>query len=125
MKESKFQFTNPKLDKIIFNINEEYTEKIDNKLSYSMKVERQGIDNNNAIVKLIIEIGNNENSRFYLNLEISAKFKWNDIDDEQIDSFLEVNAPALLLSYARPIVANITMQAGLSPMNLPFMNFVK
>lgn len=125
MKESKFQFTNPKLDKIIFNINEEYTEKLDKKLNYSIKVKRKGIDNKNAIVKLIIEIGDNKNSRFYLNLDISAKFNWNDIDDQQIDSFLEVNAPALLLSYARPIVANITMQAGLSPMNLPFMNFVK
>ncbi|CEQ18981.1 protein-export chaperone SecB [Paraclostridium sordellii] len=125
MKESKFQFTNPKLDKLTFSNNENYKEEKDKKLHSSIKVNKQIIDDKNAIVKLIIEIGDKEDFIFYINMEMSAKFNWKDINENEVNSFLEVNAPALLLSYARPIIANVTMQSGLSPINLPFMNFTK
>ncbi len=125
MKESKFQFINPKLDKLIFSNNENYKEREDKKLHSSIKVNNQIIDDKNAIVKLTIEIGGKEDFIFYINMEMSVKFNWKDINENEIDAFLEVNAPALLLSYARPIIANVTMQAGLPPINLPFMNFTK
>ena len=40
------------------------------------------------------------------------------------DKLSKVNAPALLLSYARPIISSVTNQAGMKPLNLPFVNFI-
>ena len=38
-----------------------------------------------------------------------ANFRWNDeLDDNMIDRLLNQNAPSLLLSYLRPIVAQVT-----------------
>lgn len=41
------------------------------------------------------------------------------------EKMLKVNGGAVLLSYFRPIIATLTMQAGVRPLNLPFVNFTK
>lgn len=41
------------------------------------------------------------------------------------EKMLKVNGGAVLLSYFRPIIVTLTMQAGVRPLNLPFVNFTK
>ena len=61
-----------------------------------------------------------------INLIVSAHFKLEEkIEGTDFDSLLQINAPTFLLSYARPIVSLITVQAGMKPLNLPFLNFTK
>ena len=50
-------------------------------------------------------------------------FTWNDLDDEMVDTLLRQNAPALLLSYARPIIASITNASKFPTYNIPFFDF--
>lgn len=68
-----------------------------------------------------------ENSPFEIDAEMAAQFIWigEHIPEADLEKLLKQNAPALLLGYLRPIVASTTMQAGLPPYHIPFMNFVK
>ena len=56
-------------------------------------------------------------------LVVASDFKWEDLDDDTVEKLLNSNAPALLLSYMRPIVANLTNASNLPVYNLPFVNF--
>ena len=63
---------------------------------------------------------------FELEIKVASDFKWDDsLSDEKVEYMLNTNAPALLLSYMRPIVANITNASKIPAYNLPFINFVK
>lgn len=130
-KESKFQFSTPLLLELDFKINSKYdssdTDK-DYRYKQNLTLLTSGDDLNNVDdynVALKIEIGGDNKCSFLLKMIIGAKFKWNkSLEVERINSLLNINAPALLLSYARPIIANITQQSGLPPYNIPFMNFI-
>lgn len=125
---SKFKFTNPKVVRLTFEINnnykmnEDYKSEIDISISHDINKTSE----NEAIVELNIEIGELSNQYpFFINLVIGAKFKLDAaIEGTDFDKLLEVNAPALLLSYARPIISSVTNQAGMKPLNLPFINFI-
>lgn len=60
---------------------------------------------------------------FKLIAKVAADFRWEDLDDKAVDAMLRLNAPALLLGYMRPIVANITNSSAFPVYNLPFMDF--
>lgn len=68
----------------------------------------------------------NENSPFQIKAVMRSEFIWEaNYGEDEIQALLNQNAPALLFSYLRPIIAGITNSAGLPPLNLPFMNFKK
>ncbi len=51
----------------------------------------------------------NDDIPTYIKAIEGANFRWNDeLDDNMIDRLLNQNAPSLLLSYLRPIVAQVT-----------------
>ena len=51
----------------------------------------------------------NDDIPCYIKAIEGANFRWNDeLDDNMIDRLLNQNAPSLLLSYLRPIVAQVT-----------------
>lgn len=130
MKKSGFKFTNPKLIKLDFVTNDNYEQKHDTAkkdISISMNNHISKIDENEAAVELEIIIGEKSNMLpFFMCLIIGAKFKLDDeMEGTNFDNLLNINAPTLLLSYARPIVSSVTTQAGIKPLNLPFFNFTK
>ena len=94
------------------------------KISTADKV---SVDENEAIVQLSILIGRKEfttEEPFCVDMTIGAKFKWDDVyDEETLQELLSKNAPALLLGYARPIIANITDAGPIPAYHLPFYNF--
>lgn len=62
---------------------------------------------------------------FVCNVEMVGKFKVEEeVTPEFFQSLLDANAPALLMSYARPIVSLVTAQAGFPAFNIPFVNFM-
>lgn len=111
--ESAFQFTNPALSALEFwinkNFNGEKDTKIQIRMNMSVKVAKKE-NLNEAIVELNVEIGEkNDDIPFYIKAIEGANFRWNDeLDDNMIDRLLNQNAPSLLLSYLRPIVAQVT-----------------
>lgn len=128
MKSSKFQFLNPYLEEAYFTVNPEYDPEenegdIEMQNSFNIQVARSK-NENRANVKLTLETNaENEKAPFKLRITMASDFKWEDMDEKTVESMLKMNAPALLLGYMRPIVANITNSSNFPVYNLPFLNF--
>lgn len=131
MKESNFQFANPFLTKLKFDVNDSFLsqKKADNDLfemehNFNTEIKRSKKENK-AYVELSLTINeDNKKAPFSLRISVASNFMWSDnMDEEMIDSMLKYNAPALLLGYMRPIVANVTNASVFPVYNLPFMNF--
>mgnify|MGYP001054462075 CR=1 FL=1 len=53
-------------------------------------------------------------------------FEWcKELEDNptQLEVLLKENAPAILYSYLRPIITNMSIEASLPPLVIPLMNF--
>lgn len=122
-----FQFSNPRLIKLNFDFFTDFIPKSNQvtiKSSYRIE-ERRSADSDKAGVTLIFTLNpeKKHDVPFTLTASIFAVFNWHDLDKSQVDKLLKVNAPALLLSYLRPIIANITANSGMAPYTIPFINF--
>ena len=126
MKISSFQFSNPSITDVKFTKNLSFKFNKAAKMTNSFNIEIMNKNKDSAIVELSIYINENiiENSPFKLSLKIRANFNWLG-ELKNPDIFLRQNAPALLISYARPIITNLTSSAGLPPYNIPFIDFTK
>ncbi len=128
MQESSFKFCDPRLIKLEYELRPEFKKKdgVHFQNSFSVAINRAQ-EKKEAIVELTIVIGDSEKSEnipYGLLAIIGAKFYWNvDYDESMIGSLLSINAPALLLSYARPIIASITNASGRKAFNIPFIDF--
>ena len=126
MKSSKCQFINPYLKEIYFVVNPDFNpddKDLEMKNSFNVQIKRSENDNR-ANVELELKTNiDNEEAPFKLKIKMASDFKWSDLDDETVDAMLKFNAPALLLGYMRPIVANITNSSNFPAYNLPFINF--
>ena len=129
MKKSEFQFTDPSLTHVVFIENEGFVVPEEQGIGISTKLntDSEKVSKTEAIVRLQIQIGNETNEMpFMLEMEFKARFKWSTkLSDEQIEVFLNQNAPALLLSYARPLIATITNASQYPAYNIPFINFIE
>lgn len=126
MEKSNLQFSDPRIEKIDFRICQEETLEVNMPINIGMETETNPYCKE-AIVTLTLSVGEvNENNEvttpFYFNGIIVADFTWNE-DVENPDNMLKISGGTVLLSYIRPILATLTMQAGLKPLNLPFVNF--
>ena len=127
MKKSVFQFTDPHIVNLEFRINEDFEEEQFEGFGIESEVSNAIIEENReAFVRLCLFIGQRDASTpFSCNIEMVGKFKVEeDISPEFFQNLLDANAPALLMSYARPIVALITAQAGFPSFNIPFVDFM-
>ena len=128
MNKSSFQFTNPILTDLEMHLNDGFdggrtkTVEIGTKLSFE---NNKDDSKNRATVSLQVEVGElNDDLPFYIKLNEQAEFIWDDgISEEMLDRLLRQNAPSLLLSYVRPIIAQITNDSKYGAYNLPFFNF--
>lgn len=128
MKESSFQFNNPSLVDLYFHINKDFKAKEDGPLnvntSFNVNISKHETAPQ-AIVELEIIIGTeNDTFPFYIKATEGALFKW-DAGNALVDDFLDINAPALLLGYLRPVIASITSASPFNTYNIPFFDFTK
>lgn len=127
--ESIFQFNNPALLKLDFKINPKFYSNDGEEIKLKLKIETRINREENAeeaFVVLCVTIGGaGETFPFYVYAEEAADFKWKKeaYDEAAVDKLLKQNAPALLLSYLRPVIANITGASPYSAYDIPFMNF--
>lgn len=127
--ESAFQFKNPALMKLSFTVNDDFKKdsgEISLNLSISTKISKNE-QKNEAFVELSISIGEvNSSCPFFIDAVEGADFRWDrSLKTEVINDLLKQNAPALLLSYLRPIISQITSSSPYGTYNIPFINFVK
>ena len=130
MEKSKFQFTNPVLTHMFFEMNSDF-ESNSNKevqIKQQISVEIMPYDGKKeTTVAIRFELGEqNDDCPFYMTVVEQASFKWGDeLGEKQVENLLNQNAPTLLLSYLRPIVSQVTAASPVGPFNIPFMNFTK
>lgn len=129
MRKSAFQFSDPCLREVHFTVNEEYTAPDEKNVEVGIKigVKVNKVDGKNeATVELSIEVGDMETAPFHICVTEGANFRWENMEDEKrLDRFLEENAPALLLGYIRPVIANLTASSRYKAYNLPFIDFTE
>ncbi|HAN09062.1 MAG TPA: hypothetical protein DCP90_00430 [Clostridiales bacterium] len=130
MKESKFQITGLRLKKFEFNINEDFNiDKMDG-LKIDTKTEIERFEGN-AKINLKVNIFEKkeefiETAPFFIKVVMEGIFEWDiTLDDEMLKYLLNSNAPAILFSYIRPHILNITVSAGFPPVILPLMDFTE
>ena len=122
-KTSGFQFSNPKMKKLVFQINENYdSSKYEGMpVSYEIGIVDQAEES--AIVELQVVVGILDGATpFYVELTNCAEFRWTNDIEEFSEKLLKHNAAILLMSYARPVIAHIVGDAGFKPFNLPFLD---
>ena len=128
MKVSNFQFTNPCLSYMNFRENKNFSieEGKGIEIPTNINVCNKKLSHSEAVVSILIHLGNEDNnSPFSLDAEFVAKFHWEaDLSNEAIEALLKQNAPALLLSYARPIISMTTNASRFPAYNIPFINFM-
>jgi preprotein translocase subunit SecB len=118
MENSGFQFKGFLIKKSLIAINS--TEDLD----LSIKFNPTGLlDKKNATFKLLLDIIISEKNN-ELNIEVSSEgtFSYNDLSDEKLNSFLYLNAPAILFPYLRAYITSLTALSGVSPIVLPTLN---
>lgn len=128
MKKSGFQFTDPRIQDLEFHINENFDENKFKGFQVDSEVSNAIIEEDKkAFVRLKLSIGEKgETTPFVCTVVMVAKFEVDEvIAPDFFEDLLSVNAPALLMSYARPIIALITDQGGFPSFHLPFMNFTE
>lgn len=125
MKNSKFQFSNPNLTELIFKTNADFEQSLYKGMSLESKTNvLKSKESNNAIVELKILVGKEENTYpFFVKATMNAEFKWEkELDEKTVDDLLKKNAPSLILSYIRPIIATVTNNSKYPVFNLPYID---
>ena len=133
MKKSVFQFENPRVKNIIFQSNEKFNpdnvQNVDFRIKTETNISRSD-SGKNARVELKVELPEDPDEAadkglpYYCSVSVIAEFVWDDdLEEKQVDNFLRLNAAALLLSYARTTIAQLTMEAGYPAYHLPFIDF--
>ena len=81
-----------------------------------------------AEVVLEIELfGKRDLSDVPFKFQIANKglFFWSEEVEEKVDIFLNINAPASLLSYIRPLITQFTSFSNFPPLILPLIDFTE
>lgn len=125
MEKSNFQFKRPVIKRLLFSINNNF----DKEKYNGIEVEgyttiKRSNDEKNAIVNFELKIGDESKEvPFFIDLEMSARFMWNDdLSKDKQEKLLSVNAPSLIVSYMRPIISNITSNSQFPSFDLPFID---
>jgi len=126
--QSSFQFTNPSLDKLIYEVNSDFVlannDKVEIEINSSVSIEKKE-GSNEAVVSLNLTVGSQSvKSPFFINAVESAHFRWDEesVDGVGVDTLLNKNAVALLISYLRPTISLITAASNYPAYHLPFLN---
>lgn len=127
MKDSDIVLTGlPKITNIHFDLNEEYdfknTKEYNLGLNVKTEVNEIGKENLYEVVVTMKTTSEEEIEPFNLSATISGIFKIED-NVEKMLQVLRVSGPAILTSYLRPYISNITLASGIDPVTIPVLNF--
>jgi preprotein translocase subunit SecB len=130
MKESRFQFSNPALNKLYFTINDGFrsdseTISIETNISTCVGPITNSPKESFATVEVTAKIGKEDITQpFFIEAVESAAFKWETeaYSQEDIEVLLRKNAAALLISYLRPIISNISSFSRYPTYYLPYVD---
>ena len=125
LKESKFKFEKPILKRFSFNENEAFEKKEELKIEIELVKEIERKEKTGGVSVILKTVNSNE-IPFFIEIEMYSKFIWEEeLTEEEIINALEINAPSLLISYIRPLVALVTGSSKYPAWNIPFLDMRK
>lgn len=124
-KRSKLQFNNPRITNFEFKSSTSFDAAKYKGLGINYESSVTNMGENEADVSLTIKVGlDDETVPFLIRVTSMARFCWEDgLDQSKVEKLLNVNAKTLLLSYLRPFISHIVVDAGYPPFVLPFFDF--
>ena len=126
MKESFFKLKSQFTEEIIFKKNNNFKDK-KIKLEFSHRLEIKNIDETSSNIKLTFNIFSEKkllDSPFFISITHSGVFEYpKDIDKKMLKGLLNVSAPAVLLSYIRGMISQVTAFSGYPALIIPLINF--
>lgn len=134
MKPSNFQLmSKPRVTKNIFIMNKEFdfSGEVVLKIDDDIKILKVNDQEMSSVVILSLKFFQENDLKdvpFKLELEVEGVFEWGEElhkEELKLETLLQENAPAILYSYVRPIITNISVDANLPPLVIPLMNFRK
>lgn len=121
--ESKMQFKNPVVEQVSLKRNKDFNKEAYEGMSVYYNIDVPYKESNSATMVLDMQIGEKgEKAPFYMEISISAEFFWQNEVEGMSESLLKRNGVLLLLSYARPFISHLTVDAGFNPFNIPFVD---
>ena len=125
---SPFQFTSPLLINAQFTMFRQQKAEDDVSIHLCRKIIRPEEKESQAVVELRVQLNKTEDqiredACFAAEVTMQSLFTWpEEMDAVQVEALLTKNAPAMLLSYARPIIAQLTGSSPLQAFHIPFVN---
>ncbi|MBE7661512.1 protein-export chaperone SecB [Tenacibaculum finnmarkense] len=85
------------------------------------------VNKNILIVTVTLKFNTTINSEPIISSEIktAGSFEFSDDNNIPLESFGYINAPAIIFPFIREHLSNLSMKAGIQPILLPPVNFVK
>ena len=126
MKQSDFEFTPPRLIRLAFQENGGFLkEKFHGITLNSTTTVNRSESSNHASVQLDFLVGRKtEEEPFFAEASMVTNIRWEgDYEEETVEAILSSNAPALLLSYLRPLISTVTGSSHFSHFDIPFLDF--
>ena len=126
MEKSAFQFSDPQMVSLEFSANNGFVMDEFKGFDINSRISNAIVEENKeAFVRLDLTIGKRGTAApFVCKIGMMARFAVEqEVSPDEFQKFLDINAPALLMSYTRPIVSFVASQAGFASFNIPFMNF--
>lgn len=125
--ESIFTFDNYEVESIKFTRNCDFKFVEPLEIDFSLKVNTGIIkDNTKGKVTLILEIFKEpikNNYPFSLDLIVTGYFSTKEeLEEDRLQEFLEINGTAALFPFLRSIVCDITKNANIEPLIIPLIN---
>lgn len=125
MKESQFKFSKPIVEDLKYTLRTDWDiNKPHNKTAFNIGVDVGKEDNDNtAIVRLILKI-DSEDFPYNIDMIAGTKVTWDgEVSKKMLDSILNNNIPATLLSYVRPLISVITSYSPYRQLDIPLLDF--
>lgn len=136
---SNFEFDNPQLIESIFLQNLQYEGDLSKITNLPFQFEKtinkitQMQDNQHCATTVFLSATTNDKIELtkstpcYIRITMKADFFWNKnvINEKEANIFLNINAPALLLSYIRPKVHDLTKDSKIPVQDIPFVDFTQ
>ncbi len=125
---SPFQFTAPLLTESHFVVHREKRDKDVVNIHLHRNIMKSDTNPLQALVEVKLQLNKIEDkeiedSCFVAEVTMQSAFSWpEELTEQQVKNLLEINAPALLISYIRPIIVQLTSASPMPVYNLPFLN---